>query len=146
MKQAKIFKLLFFTTLSVLAIGFSSLIYFSYSDYVDPKHTYGTWIEVGAPPYSTEILTLNKQGVFRNHRLISTNFEFDGERIFVKTGSGTTIYQIAGTFSSPQLRRIQPNTPAQRFIKKGYENTIDLEGGGGAKQRRAALTEHFGNN
>tara|TARA_Y100001960_G_C14775003_1_gene882613 strand:+ start:2711 stop:3124 length:414 start_codon:yes stop_codon:yes gene_type:complete len=136
---------MFLAIICFLAIGFSSLIYFSYNDYVHPKHVYGTWIEVGAPPYSTEILTLNEQGVFRNHRLVSTSFEFDGERIFVKTGSGTTIYQIAGTFNSPQLRRLQPNSPIQRFIKEGYESTIDMEGGGGAKQRRAALTEHFGN-
>lgn len=128
-----------------LAIGFSSLLYFSYQDYVHPKHVYGRWIEVGAPPYQTEVLTLNAQGVFRNNRLVSTQFEFDGKRITVNTGSGISVYQIAGTFDSPQLRRLTPNSPTQRFIKEGYESTIDMEGGGAAKNRRAALSDHFGN-
>ncbi|WP_394143231.1 DUF2850 domain-containing protein [Vibrio atypicus] len=145
MNKAKAIKLLFVAIFLSLAAGFSSLLLFSYQDYVHPKHVYGTWVEVGAPPYSTELLTLNAQGVFRNHRLIATSFEFDGKKIFVTTGQGTTIYQIAGTFNSPQLRRLEPNSPIQRFIKEGYESTVDMEGGGGAKQRRAALTEHFGN-
>ncbi|MFM2587273.1 DUF2850 domain-containing protein [Vibrio sp. TBV020] len=129
----------------LLAAGFSSLLYVSYQDYIHPKHVYGNWIEVGAPPYQTEVLTLNAQGVYRNNRLVSTQFEFDGKRITVQTGGGTSIYQIAGTFSSPQLRRLQPNSPTQRFIKEGYESTVDMEGGGAAKHRRAALSEHFGN-
>lgn len=128
-----------------LTLGFSSLLYFSYQDYVHPKHVYGQWIEIGAPPYQTEILTLNAQGVFRNGRLIATQFEFDGKRITVSTGGGTSIYQLAGTFSSPQLRRLQPNSPTQRFVKEGYEDTIDMEGGGSAKNRRSALSDHFGN-
>lgn len=129
----------------LLLLGFSSLLYFSYQDYVHPKHVYGRWIEVGAPPYQTEVLTLNSQGVFRNNRLVSTQFEFDGKRITVYTGSGRAVYQIAGTFDSPQLRRLEPNSPTQRFIKEGYENTVDMQGGGAAKHRRAALSDHFGN-
>lgn len=128
-----------------LTLGFASLLYFSYQDYVHPKHVYGQWIEIGAPPYQTEILTLNAQGVFRNGRLIATQFEFDGKKITVSTGGGTSIYQLAGTFSSPQLRRLQPNSPTQRFVKEGYEDTIDMEGGGSAKNRRSALSDHFGN-
>ncbi|MDA0129193.1 DUF2850 domain-containing protein [Vibrio sp. MarTm2] len=145
MIQAKIIKLLFVAIFLSLAAGFSSLLYFSYNDYIHPKHVYGTWIEVGAPSYSTETLTLNEQGVFRNNRLIATSFEFDGEQVFIETGSGTTIYQIAGTFNSPQLRRLQPSIPIQRFVKAGYEDTVDMEGGGGASKRRAALSEHFSN-
>lgn len=128
----------------LLTLGFSSLLYFSYQDYIHPKHVYGNWIEVGAPPYQTEILTLNAQGVYRNNRLIATQFEFDGKRITVSTGRGKSIYQVAGTFNSPQLRRLEPNSPTQRFIKQGFENTIDMEGGGSAKNRRSALSDHFG--
>ncbi|NOI80011.1 DUF2850 domain-containing protein [Vibrio tubiashii] len=128
-----------------LAIAFSALLYFSYQDYIHPKHVYGRWIEIGAPPYQTEVLTLNSRGVYRNDRLIATHFDFDGKRITVETGGGDSIYQLAGTFKSPQLRRLEPNSPTQRFIKEGYENTIDMEGGGSAKNRRAALSDHFGN-
>lgn len=128
-----------------LAIAFSALLYFSYQDYIHPKHVYGRWIEIGAPPYQTEVLTLNSRGVYRNDRLIATQFDFDGKRITVETGGGDSIYQLAGTFKSPQLRRLEPNSPTQRFIKEGYENTIDMEGGGSAKNRRAALSDHFGN-
>lgn len=129
----------------LLAAGFSTLLYVSYQDYIHPKHVYGRWIEVGAPPYQTEVLALSAQGVFRNNRLIATNFEFDGKRITVETGRGVSIYQVAGTFNSPQLRRLQPNSPTQRFIKEGYEDTIDMSGGGSAKHRRSALSDHFGN-
>lgn len=131
------------TIFVLLALGFSSLLYFSYQDYVHPKHVYGRWIEVGAPPYQTEVLTLNAQGVFRNDRLIATQFDFDGKRITVSTGGGASVYQVAGTFNSPQLRRLQPNSPTQRFVKEGYENTIDMDGGGSAKNRRSALSDHF---
>ncbi len=131
--------------LGILSIGFASLIYVSYQDYVHPRHVYGSWIEIGAPSYDTDKLTLNEQGVFRNARLISTSFDFDGKEIFIETGQGVTIYRLAGTPNSPQLRRVQPNSPTQRMIKEGYENTVDMEGGGPAKNRRAALSEHFNN-
>lgn len=144
MYRFTVVKFVIIAVFGFLALGFSSLIYFSYQDYVNPKHVYGTWVEIGTPAYNTETLTFDANGVFRNHRLISTTFEFDGEKIHLTTGSGSAIYQIAGTFDSPQLRRLEPAIPVQRFVKKGYEDTVDMEGGGGAKQRRAALTEHFG--
>lgn len=129
--------------LSALAVGFASLIYVSYQDYTDPKHVYGRWVEIGAPPFQIEYLELNEQGFFRNNRLVSTNFEFDGERVYVTTGSGASVYQVAGTYDSPQLKRLVPNSPTQRFIKEGYESTVDMQGGGAAKKRRAALSDHF---
>ncbi|MEF1289497.1 DUF2850 domain-containing protein [Vibrio sp. M260118] len=141
-KQSKI-KLIFVFIFMLLAICFSSLLYFSYQDYTHPKHVYGKWIEIGAPKYKTEVLTLNEKGVYRNNRLVATQFEFDGKRITVQTGRGNSVYQLAGTFKSPQLKRLVPNSPTQRFIKAGYEGTIDMEGGGAAKNRRAALSDHF---
>ncbi|NVD08499.1 DUF2850 domain-containing protein [Vibrio sp. JPW-9-11-11] len=143
MTRSSTFKTVAISVFILLAVGFASLLYFSYQDYVHPKHVYGRWIEVGAPPYQTEVLELNAQGVFRNERLIATQFEFDGKQVFIKTGKGTSIYQIAGTFDSPQLRRLQPNSPTQRFVKEGFEQTIDMEGGGSAKNRRSALSDHF---
>uniref|UniRef100_UPI001C04EBC7 DUF2850 domain-containing protein n=1 Tax=Vibrio anguillarum TaxID=55601 RepID=UPI001C04EBC7 len=73
----------------------------------------GSWIEIGTPSYSTEVLTLNSNGVFRNNRLVSTQFEYDGDKIVINTGSGVTIYQLAGTTNSPQLKRIEPVMPLQ---------------------------------
>ncbi|KGY14196.1 hypothetical protein NM22_01695 [Vibrio tubiashii] len=142
-KQSKI-KLIFVFIFISLAVCFSSLLYFSYQDYTHPKHVYGKWIEIGAPKYKTEVLTLNEKGVYRNNRLVATQFAFDGKRITVETGRGNSVYQLAGTFKSPQLKRLVPNSPTQRFIKAGYEDTIDMEGGGAAKNRRAALSDHFG--
>ncbi|KJY82908.1 hypothetical protein TW81_11945 [Vibrio galatheae] len=145
MIKSPVFKTVFIIIFVTLAVAFSSLLYFSYQDYVHPKHVYGRWIEVGAPPYRTEVLTLNSRGVYRNDRLIATQFEFDGKRITINTGGGRSIYQVAGTFDSPQLKRLEPNSPTQRFIKEGFEDTIDMQGGGAAKNRRAALSDHFGN-
>ena len=64
------------TLLVALIVAFSAILYFSYKDYIHPKHVYGRWIEIGSPEYDTEILTFSKRGVFRNERLITTNFEF----------------------------------------------------------------------
>lgn len=144
MEKEAFVKLSFATLFFILATAFAALLFFSYKDYVHPKNVYGRWIEIGTPEYNTEILTFNEIGVYRNDRLITTNFDFDGKLVTVTTGGGISIYQIAGTFESPQLRRLEPNSPTQRFIKAGYENTVDMEGGGGsAKNRRAALSEHF---
>ncbi|WP_243641849.1 DUF2850 domain-containing protein [Vibrio sinensis] len=128
-----------------LASGFASLLYFSYQDYVHPRNIYGDWIEIGSPPYKTDTLTLNGQGVLKNGRLVATQFKFDGKRVLIETGRGTTIYQISGTISSPQLKRIQPLTPSQRLIKKGFEHTIKTETVGFSQQRRSALSDHFSN-
>lgn len=144
MEKTKLVKLLLTTLFVSLAIGFSSLIYFSYQDFVNPKHVYGRWVEIGTPKYNTEVLELGENKVLRNERLIATQFEFDGKKVYITTGEGTSVYRVSGTFHSPQLKRLQPNSPPQRFVKEGYEETI-IEGGGGAKNRRAALSEHFGN-
>lgn len=145
-QNMRIIRAVFAIAFVCLAISFSLILYFSYKDYVRPSNVYGTWIEIGAPPYNTERLTLNEHGVYRNGRLIATHFEFDGSTIEVKTGRGISVYEISGTYESPQLRRLTPNSPTQRLIKSGYEDTVDMEGGGPAKNRRAALQEHFSDN
>ena len=130
--------------LAVLTVSFSTLIYFSYQDYVDPKQVYGDWIEIGAPSYDTDIITLNENGVYKNSRLVTTEFGFDGNEISIKTGGGETIYIVAGSFDSPQLKRVVPANPSKRLIKKGYEKTVQMDGGvGGAKAHRNALSDHF---
>lgn len=130
----------FWLLLALLALIFAILIYFSYQDYVHPKHVYGSWIEIGTPNHLTEVLTFNEQGVFRNERLISTQFAFDGRSIEVTTGGGVAIYQLSGTQQSPQLRRVEPLIPHQRFIREGYEHTVSTDP---TPTRRTAVSEHF---
>ncbi|WP_165313513.1 DUF2850 domain-containing protein [Vibrio ziniensis] len=144
MSNEAIFKSVFATTLGIAALLCGSMIYFGYQSYTNPSQVYGSWIEINAPGYRTEVLTLNDQGVFRNHRLISTSFEYDGKNIKIETGQGRSIYALAGTDKSPQLKRIQPSSPIQRFIKQGFEDTIDTSGG--AETRRRAITNHFEQN
>ncbi|KGK14019.1 hypothetical protein DC58_14905 [Vibrio navarrensis] len=127
----------------ILATYFSYRIYIEYQKYIDPANVYGDWIEIGAPPYQTEILTLSEKGVYRNSRLIATSYQFNGKRITIETGIGLTVYQLAGNDNSPQLRRIVPDSPAQRLVKKGYEDTILQSVDGAAQDRRQALREHF---
>ncbi|HHB1594367.1 TPA: DUF2850 domain-containing protein [Vibrio campbellii] len=122
----------------------SYLLYASYLDYIDRDKIYGEWIEIGAPPYQTEHLSFTSNGVFRNHRLIATQFEFDGKVITLNTGLGKTEYQLSGSHLSPQIRRIEPHFPDQRFILKGFEHTVQGSETGAASKRRAALSEHFG--
>jgi len=125
---------------------FSTQIHQSYQHYIDPKKVYGEWIEIGAPPYQTEYLTFTEDGVYRNHRLIATEFGFDGKIITLNTGLGKTLYQISGSYLSPQIRRIKPLIPEQRFIRKGFEHTVQGSETGSASKRRAALSEHFSSN
>ncbi|MDQ2189904.1 DUF2850 domain-containing protein [Vibrio sp. B4-12] len=144
MKKKWVLKSLFWIVLFTIAAGFATLLLVSYQEYTSPKNVYGSWIEIGTPSYSTEVLTLNSNGVFRNNRLVSTQFEYDGDKIVINTGSGVTIYQLAGTTNSPQLKRIEPVMPLQRFIKQGYESTVENdENGDPSKNRRSALSEHF---
>ncbi|KGK11373.1 hypothetical protein EA26_08640 [Vibrio navarrensis] len=126
-----------------LVTYFSYRIYIEYQKYIDPSNVYGDWIEIGAPPYQTEILTLSDKGVYRNNRLIATSYQFNGKRITIETGIGLTVYQLAGNANSPQLRRIIPDSPTQRLVKKGFEHTVLPSSGGAAQERRQALREHF---
>ncbi|MBE4580891.1 hypothetical protein BOO34_06060 [Vibrio navarrensis] len=126
-----------------LVTYFSYRIYIEYQKYIDPSNVYGDWIEIGAPPYQTEILTLSDKGVYRNNRLIATSYQFNGKRITIETGIGLTVYQLAGNANSPQLRRIVPDSPTQRLVKKGFEHTVLPSSGGAAQERRQALREHF---
>ncbi|MGL6026567.1 MAG: DUF2850 domain-containing protein, partial [Vibrio sp.] len=48
-----------------------------------------------------------------------------------------------GTINSPQLKRLQPIHPLQRFIRAGYEHTVNDQGSHAAQVRRAALSNHF---
>lgn len=134
-----------FVLFSCSLLGFISYqLYASYVDYIDPNKIYGEWIEIGAPPYQTELLNFTPDGVFRNHRLIATQFEFDGKRITLNTGLGITAYQVSGSHLSPQLRRVKPALPEQRFVSKGFEHTVQGSETGAASKRRAALSDHFG--
>ncbi|MGR5132421.1 DUF2850 domain-containing protein [Vibrio alfacsensis] len=134
-----------FVLFSCSLLGFTSYqLYASYTDYIDPNKIYGEWIEIGAPPYQTEHLNFTPDGVFRNHRLIATQFEFDGKQITLNTGLGKTAYQISGSHLSPQLRRVKPALPEQRFVSKGFEHTVQGSETGAASKRRAALSNHFG--
>ncbi|KJR25470.1 hypothetical protein UF06_16415 [Vibrio sp. S234-5] len=126
-----------------LVTYFSYRIYIEYQKYINPANVYGDWIEIGAPPYQTEILTLSETGVYRNNRLIATSYQFNGKRITIETGIGLTVYQLTGNDNSPQLRRIVPDSPSQRLVKKGYEDTILQSVDGAAQDRRQALREHF---
>jgi len=143
MSKQPIFKYIVAIGLGVSALACGSIIYFSYLSYINPKQVYGSWVELNAPDYRQEILTLNDKGVFRNNRLVSTSFEYDGKNIEIKTGKGRAIYALAGTTSSPQLKRIQPALPVQRFIKHGFENTVDIKSG--SEIRRSSIQGHFNN-
>ncbi|WP_253820753.1 DUF2850 domain-containing protein [Vibrio sp. 99-70-13A1] len=129
-----------FALAAIAWVGVSS--YQSHLEFTDPSNVYGNWIEVGSPPYQTDKLSLSEKGVIRNHRLISTSFEFDGSNILITTGSGVSIYKMSGNIRSPQLKRISPAVPPQTLVKEGFEHTVTSVSGG-ASQRRASLAEHF---
>ncbi len=140
-----LFLIVVVTVVIMVASLISILLYKSHKDHVDPSRIYGNWKEIGAPLQRTEILTFSPQGVHRDHRLIATSYEFDGRMVKVVTGSGQWVYERVGTERSPQLKRLTPALPPQRFILEGYETTVNMDGGGVGigQNRRAALREHF---
>jgi len=142
MSKLVVFKSLFATVLGTAALACGALIYFGYQSYTNPSQVYGSWIEINAPEYQTDILTLNARGVFRNNRLISTSFNYDGKNIEIETGKGTTIYALAGTQNSPQLKQIQPGSPIQRFIKQGFEGSLTEENEN-TELRRSTINGYF---
>ncbi|GEM75284.1 DUF2850 domain-containing protein [Vibrio sagamiensis] len=94
----------------------------SYYRFVAPDNVYGQWVEIDAPSFQSEKLTLGQNGVFRNGRLIATQFDFDGEFVTINHSIGESIYKLAGTYVSPQLHRVHPPLPQQRFILKKLQD------------------------
>ncbi|WP_299691618.1 DUF2850 domain-containing protein [uncultured Vibrio sp.] len=134
---------IFFVAGFMIALTAGYFAYQAHQQSVSPSNVYGTWIEIGAPPYQSDILTLSENGVMMNHRFISTSFDFDGKIVTINTGSGATVYTISGTYDSPRLKRLVPSSPSQQLIKEGYEETANGENQGVMQQRRAALAEQF---
>lgn len=134
---------LFLLIAAIIALTAGYLAYQTHQQSVSPSNVHGTWIEIGAPPYKTDILTLSDNGVMMNHRFISTSFDFDGKVVTINTGSGETVYTISGTYDSPRLKRLVPSVPSQQFIKEGYEDTAAGDTHSVMQQRRASLAEQF---
>ncbi|CAH0530227.1 DUF2850 domain-containing protein [Vibrio hippocampi] len=112
--------------------------------YVAPDNIHGEWIEIGTPNQQTEVLQFSDRGVHRDYKLIATKYQFNGRIATVKTGSGLWVYEKVGSKSSPQLRRITPRMPPQRFILKGYQHTLSGSSSGSGTNRRDAVKKHFG--
>lgn len=114
---------LFIMLFAIVVIAISGA-YFAYLDYVDHKRVHGEWIEIGAPSYSTDVLIISAKGVYKNSRLITNQFKFDGSHVYIGTGAGHTVYKLTESFGLPQLHQIVPATPNKKFIKKGYEKEL----------------------
>lgn len=56
---------------------------------------FGAWIEVGAPKYNTDTYVINGSGVYKNSRLLTTNYQFDGTELIVETGGGRYVYVLS---------------------------------------------------
>ncbi|GAD74576.1 DUF2850 domain-containing protein [Vibrio azureus] len=123
---------------AILKVGIGA-----YSNFIAPNNVYGQWVEIDAPPSQTERLTLSPEGVFRNDRLIATQFDFDGTFITINHSIGESIYKLSGSYVSPQLHRITPPLPRQRFTLKSEQDAKVDSASSSQVQRRAALSEHF---
>ncbi|WP_161153281.1 DUF2850 domain-containing protein [Vibrio eleionomae] len=139
----KAFKLIFMAFSIVIVVSCSILGYDAYKAYINPEHVYGKWVEIGGPNYNKEILTLSEKGVYKNNHLISTSFQFSGSTVTVRTGDGTTKYELDGSEDAPQLKRIKPGSPTQAFVKHGYEAELKHKQQSGSQERRLILSEHF---
>ncbi|MDA9558290.1 DUF2850 domain-containing protein [Vibrio sp.] len=122
---------------------FSYLIMYSFS-HLDRSHfkqVEGEWLEIDAPPYNQDVLAIREDGIYKNGKLLTSQYTVGRHQIRFETLNGVFIYEKAGTRNAPKLKRVQPEFPKQRFIQKGFEHTLDV------KQRTesasAALADHF---
>ena len=60
---------LFLLVAAIIALTAGYFAYQTHQQSVSPSNVYGTWIEIGAPPYKTDILTLSDNGVMMNPSL-----------------------------------------------------------------------------
>jgi hypothetical protein len=116
--------LLALTGLFLLGIS-GAILYKHYLDHIDPSVMYGSWVEVQVPKARQETLTFTSKSVLRNNHFVASKFNFDGSDLYFETGEGTFLYRWNGSLISPQLERRLPENPVQRFIKKGYEDTLE---------------------
>lgn len=100
-------------------------IFSSYNASVDPKNIYGNWVELHVLDSRQVIINFNEQGVYRNSHLISTSFIYNGRIIQFSTGDGETTYRITGTQNTPQLKRVQPETPPQILVREEDEHLFE---------------------
>lgn len=116
--------LLALTGLCLLGIS-GVILYKSYLDHINPSVMYGHWVEIQVPKAQRETLTFTPTSVLRNDHFVASRVNFDGSDLYFETGEGTFLYQWNGSLISPQLERKLPEKPIQRFIKQGYEATLE---------------------
>lgn len=117
-------KLLLTVTGLILMVISGTMLYKSYQKHIDPQAIYGNWVEIQVLHDRHEVLTISKNSILRNSRLVTTQFKFDGSEISFHTGEGNFRYKWNGSEQSPQLIRIEPEKPIQTLIKQGYEYTL----------------------
>ncbi|WP_210448035.1 DUF2850 domain-containing protein [Vibrio crassostreae] len=79
---------------------------------------YGTWTEVGASSYDTDVISFSDAGVMMNDRLIATSLSLDGKMLVFRTGAGEKVYRLSDTGDDLQLKRVARGRDIQVFIKK----------------------------
>ncbi|MFA0015466.1 DUF2850 domain-containing protein [Vibrio lentus] len=102
-------------SLVMLLTWVSYLGYITLQSFKHPKHVYGHWLEVDVPPYLAEELIFSPEGVYRNDRLITTHFGFDGEEVQIQTGQGLFVFTLVIKDSSSRLIQIHPSFPIKTF-------------------------------
>jgi hypothetical protein len=117
----------FIALIGIVMVGISgTMLYQNYQEYIDPQVLYGKWIEIHVLSDRKETLVISKHGIFRNDKLVTTHFKYDGSEISFTTGEGEYRYQWNESLTSPQLKRLEPSKPEQTLIKKGYEDTLKV--------------------
>lgn len=130
---------IFIIVLLGIALFFSSrAIMTNHLQQNNPERIYGDWVELNAPPFQTQTITFNTEGVFRNYRFIATQFIFNGQTVSFTTGGGQATYRLSKETSSPRLVRISPLPAGEIYLKKGAQ--LDSERNQSQQKRRALIS------
>ncbi|BCL70863.1 hypothetical protein TUMSATVNIG1_28280 [Vibrio nigripulchritudo] len=87
------------------------------------KHIYGHWVEQNVAPYMRDSYTIKQEGVYRDGRLIASDFSFNGNELkFSSGGSKHEFIIISETFK--KMRRIKPEHYESIFLNTNPQPVV----------------------
>lgn len=101
-----------------VALVYGSLFQHVRDHFVDREAIYGTWVEHNVASYAAEKIEVGQNGIVKNGKLVSSQFDFDGDVLTYQTGKTTYHYRMLN----------EENTEMQLLSDKRYKPKFRLSG------------------
>ncbi len=110
------------TTLLIgsISIGAGVTLYYIVGDYLTHqkevrKKIYGHWVEQNVAPYLSDTYTIKPDGIYRDGRVLTTDFRFNGSELIFTSGGVEHEFVITSE-SFHQMKRIRPEHYESIFL------------------------------